>query len=242
MAGFTGEACEQKQGGSSAADSVTKNLASITSAPAAKAPAAGATPRFAEVRTEAENTNVVRGVSHSGLEGQDAEDMPMNEASIEAENAALGDLAADSGVSRKELSATDIAAKFRMAEMKATVAAMAGTCPNGCSAHGICGTDNKCSCDQGWEDTDCATESLCPDNCSGKGICDRGLCYCKNGATGLNCAATVPTTRQIPGWWITSILCSVVFFVGLIVGRKTLASEAMKNLVDIPVGKGTTAR
>merc|ERR1719240_162380 len=90
-------------------------------------------------------------------------------------------------------------------------------CPNGCSGHGSCGNNDKCTCytrpknnDPAWTEHDCSART-CPkemawadsataDNkahmmveCSNKGLCDRktGECKCFDNYDGKACERTV---------------------------------------------------
>lgn len=90
-------------------------------------------------------------------------------------------------------------------------------CPNGCSGHGSCGADDRCSCylrpngEFAWQGADCS-ERTCPTaeawvyypvfgennvhsvtECSNMGVCDRqtGECDCFDGYDGIACERTV---------------------------------------------------
>ena len=92
----------------------------------------------------------------------------------------------------------------------------AAYCPNGCSGHGSCGSDDRCTCylrpnnDSAWQAADCS-ERTCPmdlawvkypvagennvhesTECSNMGICDRksGECECFDGYEGIACERT----------------------------------------------------
>jgi hypothetical protein len=88
-------------------------------------------------------------------------------------------------------------------------------CPNGCSGHGTCGYNDKCTCynrsdgEPAWTEADCSSRT-CPKSkawvdavvnandahpvteCSSKGICDRGSgeCACFTGYEGIACERT----------------------------------------------------
>jgi len=88
----------------------------------------------------------------------------------------------------------------------ALVGSAMAACPNGCSANGICGANDKCSCFQNWQGADCSlrtcTYSLAWADtadgtnsahyyaeCSNKGVCDRKTaeCKCFDGYEGKGC-------------------------------------------------------
>jgi len=83
--------------------------------------------------------------------------------------------------------------------------ALAG-CPNGCSGNGICGANDKCSCHQNWQGSDCSLRTCTSTlawadtadgtnqahyyaECGNKGICDRKTaeCKCFDGYEGKGC-------------------------------------------------------
>jgi len=83
------------------------------------------------------------------------------------------------------------------------LASVAARCPNGCSGHGNCGRNDKCTCWANWQGNDCALRTCGYDfawglnkydphfyaECSNKGICDRatGLCDCFDEYEGRAC-------------------------------------------------------
>jgi len=95
-------------------------------------------------------------------------------------------------------------------------AAVSAYCPNGCSGHGSCGANDKCTCyaridgNPAWTEADCSGRT-CPMSmawvgevvsannahpvveCSNKGICDRktGECVCFPNYDGIACERTV---------------------------------------------------
>ena len=88
----------------------------------------------------------------------------------------------------------------------AIIATASAMCPNGCSGHGICGANDKCSCYQNFQGADCSLRT-CPytlawadtadgtnnahyyAECGNKGACDRktGECKCFDGYEGSGC-------------------------------------------------------
>ena len=92
----------------------------------------------------------------------------------------------------------------------ATVATVSAYCPNGCSGHGSCGSNDKCTCylrpngDAAWTSHDCSLRT-CPKSaawvavataaneahpsveCSNKGSCNRktGECDCFDNYDGI---------------------------------------------------------
>eukprot|EP00935_MAST-01C_sp_MAST-1C-sp1_P000447 g447.t1 len=86
------------------------------------------------------------------------------------------------------------------------VATASAICPNSCSGHGRCGSNDKCSCYQNWQSADCSFRT-CPFSlawadtadgtnqahyyaeCGNKGLCDRktGDCNCYDGFEGKGC-------------------------------------------------------
>uniref|UniRef100_A0A7S0SS37 EGF-like domain-containing protein n=1 Tax=Chromulina nebulosa TaxID=96789 RepID=A0A7S0SS37_9STRA len=93
-------------------------------------------------------------------------------------------------------------------------------CPNGCSGHGSCGSNDKCTCytridgDPAWTYADCSGRT-CPKaiawvgevsntndahpltECSNKGTCDRktGQCICYPNYDGIACDRTICPNR-----------------------------------------------
>jgi hypothetical protein len=113
-------------------------------------------------------------------------------------------------------------------------------CPNGCSGHGSCGSNDKCTCynrpngDPAWTAHDCS-ERTCPKSnawawpastyndahpsveCSNMGICDRetGECECFDAYEGIACErASCPNDCNLRGICFT---------------QKQLAAEAGKT-------------
>ena len=100
--------------------------------------------------------------------------------------------------------------------LAAFIAIAVAYCPNGCSGHGSCGTDDVCTCynridgDPAWTNADCSGRT-CPKSsawvgdvvsandahpvveCSNKGLCDRktGECECFANYEGIACERTV---------------------------------------------------
>lgn len=100
-------------------------------------------------------------------------------------------------------------------------------CPNSCSGHGTCGSDDVCHCYPDWGAVDAGSgdcsERYCPHEiafvdfpdslgnfhkyaeCSAKGLCDRssGECECFDGYTGKGCQRkTCPGEADgMPGVW-----------------------------------------
>jgi len=96
-------------------------------------------------------------------------------------------------------------------------------CPNDCSNQGLCSDAGVCFCNPGRSGADCSGVVACPANCNGFGICQYGKCYCDPDHTGTDCSQKTNARRSFPQPWVTAILCCVFFFIGMVVGRKTLA-------------------
>ncbi|CAM9206772.1 unnamed protein product [Heterosigma akashiwo] len=130
--------------------------------------------------------------------------------------------------------------KFAVALIIALVGYVAAYCPNGCSGHGSCGANDKCTCytrpngDDAWTEHDCSLRT-CPKGdawaypataandahpsmeCSNMGICDRsnGECECFDGYEGIACERAVCPNE-----------CSER---GICYTQKQLAAEARKT-------------
>lgn len=100
---------------------------------------------------------------------------------------------------------------------------------SGCSGHGLF-QNGVCFCNPGFEGPDCSVAVVCPDDCSGHGICKYGQCFCEPDWAGGNCGERANIKRSFPQVWITAILSVLTFFVGIIVGRKTLKKEVADML------------
>ena len=105
---------------------------------------------------------------------------------------------------------------FKIAVLAACAATASAYCPNGCSGHGSCAGNDKCSCysrpngEPAWTAHDCS-ERTCPKGaawvgeavaannahpqveCSNKGICQAksGECKCFDNYDGIACERTV---------------------------------------------------
>ena len=107
---------------------------------------------------------------------------------------------------------------MRLITIAACVASVSAFCPNGCSGHGKCGHNDRCTCytrgvsstEPAWTEHDCSLRT-CPKSsawvavasganeahydveCSNKGMCDRksGECMCFDNYEGIACERTV---------------------------------------------------
>lgn len=106
---------------------------------------------------------------------------------------------------------------LRALALALTPIAIRAYCPNGCSGHGSCGADDRCTCylrpngEFAWQGADCS-QRTCPTadswvyypvygennvhtvtECSQMGVCDRqtGECDCFDGYDGIACERTV---------------------------------------------------
>jgi hypothetical protein len=75
-----------------------------------------------------------------------------------------------------------------------------GLCAVCCSGHGTCESFNNCACESGYTGKECETPSFCGScsnmcNTTMTGECSNtgssGVCYCKNGYSGVCCTVTV---------------------------------------------------
>lgn len=57
-----------------------------------------------------------------------------------------------------------------------------------CSGNGVCQSDGKCICNDGFTGIDCSLRT-CPNDCSGNGECSQitGTCKCYPGYSGYKC-------------------------------------------------------
>jgi hypothetical protein len=189
---------------------IGRNLAEPTAAPA---PGAANPPRFRSVqeRTAANLAAVVSDVVHVETASPAAA----------AQDPAAANLAA-------ALHSSTPSDEMRF------VSARAGedTCPNGCTGHGLCNL-GVCFCDPGFTGSDCSTAITCLNDCSGHGICRYGRCYCDPNYSRDDCSEQVVHGRSFPQAWVTAIIAALTFFVGIVVGRKTMVATFHKNLGPI---------
>merc|ERR1711871_916086 len=83
-------------------------------------------------------------------------------------------------------------------------------CMYGCSGHGLCHEDGRCTCDQGYSGLGCERNSLCANSCSGHGKCKKdnrdtpllyrgnkyfGTCACADMYSGDDCS--VPDNQMV---------------------------------------------
>jgi hypothetical protein len=105
---------------------------------------------------------------------------------------------------------------FSIALVASALFVSSAYCPNGCSGHGSCGANDKCTCynrpngDPAWMDHDCSKRT-CPKDtawvdvptnentahasaeCANRGLCDRktGQCKCFPSYDGIACERTL---------------------------------------------------
>jgi len=114
-------------------------------------------------------------------------------------------------------------ALLRMAEGAATEA----TCPNNCNTHGVC-ANGMCFCNPGHTGEDCGVAVTCPNDCSAHGICKYGQCWCGPNYVGDDCSVFTNAGRSLPTTVIAAVIAALTFFIGIIVGRKTIARSGLK--------------
>jgi len=140
--------------------------------------------------------------------------------------------------------------KFTAVIFLSLLSSIAAYCPNGCSGHGSCGANDKCSCYTrpngavAWTEHDCSLRT-CPTGnawvavatdandahpaveCSNKGICDRkiGECECFANYDGIACERTIcPNECNKRG------LCSTEMQLAVDAGTTYTAWDAQKHV------------
>eukprot|EP00039_Didymoeca_costata_P007362 m.98960 g.98960 ORF g.98960 m.98960 type:complete len:2628 (+) comp13656_c0_seq1:122-8005(+) len=62
-------------------------------------------------------------------------------------------------------------------------------CPQDCNGRGVCGSDGRCKCNNGFSGVDCGY-AICPNRCSSHGVCQNQVCVCSPGYVGADCNTT----------------------------------------------------
>jgi len=106
------------------------------------------------------------------------------------------------------------------------------TCPNNCAGFGVC-ANGQCFCNPGYSGDDCSVSVSCSNDCSGNGICKYGQCWCGPNYVGDDCSVFTNAAKQFPTGVLIGIIAVAAFFVGIIIGRKTLAQSGQKFVEGI---------
>uniref|UniRef100_A0ACB8FSR9 Multiple epidermal growth factor-like domains protein 8 n=3 Tax=Sphaerodactylus townsendi TaxID=933632 RepID=A0ACB8FSR9_9SAUR len=78
-------------------------------------------------------------------------------------------------------------------------------CPMGCSGHGTCDNDGRCTCFQDWGGEDCSMPD-CATYCQNHGTCsqDLGRCQCEPGFVGQACDLALSENQGAGKWYNVS--------------------------------------